>query len=87
MHNSGKRQQIGGIWTLVGIQTPRAGDQGRDKQNNSNGYRKYLRQQNGSYYLDLWAKRKCRSKRAATSVRFSQAGHVTNEEPVKHRLQ
>ena len=26
-------------------------------QNNANGHRVYLRQQNGSYYLDLWAKK------------------------------
>ena len=26
-------------------------------QNNANGYRTYLRQQNGSYYLDLWVKK------------------------------
>jgi hypothetical protein len=26
-------------------------------QNNMNGYRTYLRQQNGSYYLDLWVKK------------------------------
>ena len=26
-------------------------------KNNANGYRTYLRQHNGSYYLDLWAKK------------------------------
>jgi hypothetical protein len=26
-------------------------------QNNNNGYRTYLRQHNGSYYLDLWVKK------------------------------
>ena len=30
---------------------------GSDIQNDANGYRNYLRQVNGSYYLDLWVKR------------------------------
>jgi hypothetical protein len=32
-------------------------EQGGYIQNNMNGYRTYLRQQNGSYYLDLWVKK------------------------------
>ena len=26
-------------------------------ENNANGYRSYFRQENGSYYLDLWVKK------------------------------
>ena len=35
----------------------------------------------GSNYVDLWVKRKPTSTCTETNVRFSRAGHVTNEKP------
>ena len=32
-------------------------DRGSYIENNSNGYRTYLRQENGSYFLDVWVKK------------------------------
>ena len=81
----GKDKVLGSVSRLVQaghrvvFQSPELGSY---IENVVNGYRTYFRQSNGSYFLDMWVRRKVNDN--SNNSGFSAAGHVAcNHEPVR----